>query len=84
MGESEEDAREAAYETMMVHYAEFEENLPEWTFQRSGQSSTYSGTIPSELKNLSQCHIHWKKRKKLHYLYPNYVFPGIVVSLDQQ
>lgn len=84
MGESEEDAREAAYETMMVHYTEFEENLPEWTFQRSGQSSTYSGTIPPELKNLRQCHIHWKKRKKLHYLYPDYVFPGIVVSLDQQ
>ena len=58
MGESEEDAREAAYETMVVRYAEFEENLPEWTFQRSGQSSTYSGTIPPELKNLRQCHIH--------------------------
>ena len=84
MGESEEDAREAAYETMVVRYAEFEENLPEWTFQRSGQDKAYSGPILPELKNLKRCHIRWKKRKKLHYLYPNYVFPGIVVSLDQQ
>ena len=84
MGESEEDAREAAYETMVVRYAEFEENLPEWTFQRSGQDKAYSGPILPELKNLKRCHIRWKKRKKLHYLYPDYVFPGIVVSLDQQ
>ncbi len=34
-GESEEDSREAALEITMVEYAEFEEYLPEWTFNRS-------------------------------------------------
>ena len=83
-GESEEDANDAALEAVMVEYAEFEEYLPEWTFNRKKRKSDYSGEIPMELQNLTRCYDRWQKRKRCHYLFPQYVYPGIVVPLDRK
>ena len=84
MGESEEDAENAAYETIPVNYSEFEISLPEWTFRRSEREQTYLGPIPPELLNLKRCHAGWQKRKQKNYLYPNCLLPAIVVSLDYE
>ena len=84
MGESEEDAENAAYETIPVNYSEFEISLPEWTFRRSEREQSYLGPIPPELLNLKRCHAGWQKRKQKNYLYPNCLLPAIVVSLDYE
>lgn len=84
MGESEEDARDAALEMIMVEYAEFEEYLPEWTFKRSERNCDDSGAIPMELQNLKRCHDQWQKRKRYHYLFPQCVYPGIVAPPDRK
>ena len=84
MGESEEEARKSADETLLVDYAEFETSLPEWAFRRSEREDQYIGPIPSELKNLKRCHSEWRKRKQKNYLYPNCLLPAIAVSLDYE
>lgn len=81
-GESEEDANAAALETIMVEYAEFEEYLPEWTFHRDKRKSDYCGMIPEELQKLKKCYDRWQKQRRCHYLFPQYVYPGIVAPLD--
>ena len=84
MGESEEDAREYVNEQLLVTYAEFEEHVPDWTFSRKERKTDYFGTIPPELLQLHNCRQTWRRRKRMHFHCPNYLFPPIIVGLDRE
>ncbi len=84
MGESEEEAREYVNEQILVTYSEFEEHVPGWTFKRQEREMDYSGTIPQELQRLHNCRQRWRRRKRTHFHYPNYLFPPFVIGTDRE
>ena len=82
-GESEEEARRYIEEMIPVTYADFENNLPEWTFKREERNSRYEGDIPLELQDMQRCYKRWRRRNRPHYDYPNSSYPPMVVALDK-
>ena len=82
-GDSEEDAHEMALGTILVEYTEFENYVPDWTFERSQRKIDYSGSIPPELQKLKNCYDRWERRKKSRFCIPDCTFPGIIAPMDQ-
>ena len=83
-GESEDDARDMAHGTTLIEYAEFENYLPEWTFERSKRNVDSAGIIPAELQTLKHCYDRWERRKKSNFCVPECVFPGVLAPMDQK
>ena len=84
MGESEGDAKEYVNEQIPVSYAEFEEYVPEWSFCRKERKADYSGEFPAELQKLHDCRERWCRLKRVHFHFPNYLFPPVIVGLDRK
>lgn len=88
MGETEEDAKELAWEYIPVTYDDFVNTYPEWTFKRELRFENKPITnVPEELKPL--CRINAKLKElavtqpqSLHH-YPEIIFPFTMASWNQ-
>ena len=83
-GENEEEARNAIDEMIFVKYEDFKNNLPEWSFNRTQRHGNYDGKLPLEIVNMHHCYKRWKRKKQIHFSYPNYSYPPIIVAFDQK
>ena len=83
-GYDAEEARDVARETIIMEYAELEDNFPEWSFKRDQRIKKYCGIIPDELKKMEYHRKKYRRMKKVTSMYPSVWYPGIIAPLDQR
>lgn len=82
-GENEEEARDYAREAILVDYADFEEQFPDWTFQRDRRQCNYRGRIPPELQKVKFHYDRYRRQKRTNHMFPAVCYPAVIVPLDQ-